>query len=60
MSELAQQLEAKEQQLAQLKENQSKANCSSTYSSPADMRREMEIEELEDEIKALNKKIADN
>ena len=44
--------------LQQLKENQSQANCSSTHSSSADMHREMDMEDLEDEIKSLEKQLA--
>ena len=49
-------LEELRERLTGLKENQSKANCSTSNSSPADMQREMEIEELEDQIKALKGK----
>ncbi len=58
MGDINTKLEEKKGQLHQLRENQSKANCSVTISSAADMRREMEMENLEDEIKALEKQLA--
>jgi hypothetical protein len=46
-------LEAKKERLASLLESKSKANCDTRHLSPADIQREQEIEDLEDEIKAL-------
>ena len=57
MEDITKQLEEKRAQLKQLKKNQSDANCSSTHSSGADMRREMEMEDLEDQIKALENQL---
>ncbi len=46
-------LEAKKARLQTLLESRSKANCDTRNMTSADVRREEEIEELEDEIKAL-------
>lgn len=44
--------------LAALVEARSKANCSSHHSSEADMRREAEIEDVEERIAELEKELA--
>ena len=50
-------LEQKREKLKKLINSRSKANCSTKYSSKADVKREMEIEELEQEIKTLESKV---
>jgi hypothetical protein len=57
MGDVRAELEQKRTRLAGLKESRSKANCSTKYSSAAQMQRELEIEELEDEIKTLEQKV---
>ncbi len=57
MADLRRELKDRKGKLAALKSNQSKANCSTTNSSAADMQREMQIEELEDEIRRLEKQL---
>jgi hypothetical protein len=52
-----QEIQKKKEQLQELVRSRSKANCSSKYSSEIDVRRESEIEDLEDEIKALEAKL---
>ncbi len=46
-------LEQKKAQLQELIRSRPKANCSSKYSSEIDVRRESEIEDLEEEIQTL-------
>ena len=46
-------LDVKKARLESLLESKSKASCDTRHLSAADMRREEEIEDLEDEIKAL-------
>ena len=46
-------LDVKKARLESLLESRSKASCDTRHLSAADMRREEEIEDLEDEIKAL-------
>ena len=46
-------LEVKKARLKFLLESKSKANCDTRHLTAADMQREEEIEDLEDEIKAL-------
>ena len=53
MSEKPTQLQRKKAELSELIKSRSKANCSSRFSSEADVRRESEIEGLEDEIRKL-------
>jgi len=48
-------LEEKREQLRELIRSRSQANCSSKYSSEIDVRRESEIERLEEEIQELEK-----
>lgn len=55
MNTKAEELKLKKAKLQELKKSKSKATCSSTYSSGIDVRRETEIEELEEEIKKLEK-----
>jgi len=57
MVDLRKDLEERKGRLAALRLNKSKANCSTTNSSAADMQREMQIEELEDEIRKLEMKL---
>ena len=58
MGDVTAELAEKRQRLAGLKESRSKANCSTKYSSASQMQRELEIEELEEEIKRLEQKVA--
>ena len=58
MSEIARTLEAKKRQLQALKESRSTASCAREHSSGADVRREIELEELEEEIRGLEKQIS--
>ena len=51
------QLEESRKKLAELNKSRSKANCSSKYSSELDVRRETEIEELEETIEQLEAKL---
>ena len=53
MSRITTELEQKKVKLNELIKSRSKANCSAFYSSEADVRRESEIEDLEDEIREL-------
>jgi len=50
-------LTEKKRKLQELKRARSQATCSSVVSSEIDVRRETEIEELEEEIQELEKKI---
>jgi len=58
MSEIATTLEAKKRELRALKESRSIANCSRGHSTEADVRRELEVETLEDEIRELTKQLS--
>ena len=58
MASILEELEQKKQQLKEIKDLHMSAGCSSSHTSGADMRREMEIEDLEDEIKELEQKAA--
>ena len=58
MSDIQKQIDEKKAQLAELHASKSKANCSDHYSKSSDVNREIQIEELEDEIKALEKQLA--
>lgn len=53
MRDAMSELEQKKAQLQELIRSRPKANCSSKYSSEIDVRRESEIEELEEEIQTL-------
>ncbi|MBF0432755.1 MAG: hypothetical protein HQK83_15835 [Fibrobacteria bacterium] len=55
MSDNAGKLDSKLKELAEIKDLHCKAQCSSSHSSGADMQREMQIEELEEEIAELKK-----
>ncbi len=57
MTDLDQELKEKRQKLLELMELQVKFRHSSEYNSRADDKREMEIEELANEIQALKKNI---
>ena len=57
MTEIEKELQEKKSKLAELIRSRSDANCASKYSSEQDVQRETEVEDLEDEIKALEKKI---
>ena len=57
MEDLNAELKKKKERLEELIKARSKATCSSTYSSKADVDRETEIEELEEEIKTLESKL---
>ena len=57
MSNTKDELAEKKKKLQELIRARSKANCSSVVSSEIDVRRETEIEELEEEIQELEKKI---
>ena len=50
-------LAEKKEKLHELIRSRSQANCSSKYSSEIDVRRETEIEQLEEEIRELEKKL---
>ena len=57
MDNTREELERKKETLRELIRSRSQANCSSTYSSAADVRRESGIEELEEEIERLETQI---
>lgn len=57
MEDLKEKLEAKREKLKALLESRSKANCDTRHLSAADIQREEEIEDLEDEIAVLEKKL---
>ncbi len=57
MEDLKVELETKKAKLRGLIEARSKANCSTRNSSAADVQRETEIEELEEEIQIIESKI---
>ena len=57
MSELQKQLDAKKRELQELIRSRSKATCSDVVSTEVDVRRETRIEELEEEIRELQKKL---
>jgi predicted RNase H-like nuclease (RuvC/YqgF family) len=52
-ADIRKQLEEKRAKLEELKASKPKANCSTQFSSEADVRRETEIEDLEEEIRRL-------
>jgi hypothetical protein len=58
MSELATTLETKKRELRTLKEGRPTAHCSRGHSTDADVRREMEVEALEEEIKELERQLS--
>ncbi len=55
MADLKADLEDKRRQLQELVNSRSGANCSSIHSSGTDVHREMQIEELEEEIERMQK-----
>lgn len=57
MENLAKQLESKQRQLKEMKDNKSDSFCVSEHGSKSNMEFEMKIEELEDEIAELKKKL---
>ena len=57
MSDLENQLDARKRELQELIRSRSKASCSDVVSTGIDVRRETRIEELEEEIQQLQKKI---
>jgi hypothetical protein len=57
MSNLKKELAEKRQLLKQLIRSRSTASCASVVSKEADVRREMEISDLEEEIRKLEEKI---
>lgn len=56
MAKLQDELKEKKRRLQELVRSRSKATCSGIYSSEIDVRRETEIEDLEEEIRKLEKK----
>ncbi len=59
MEDLMKQLEEKEKKLKEMKDNKSGAFCVNEHGSSSNMKFEMEIEELEDEISELKRKLAE-
>ena len=57
MTDIATTLEEKKKRLESLRETRSGAQCARENSSPADVRREVEVAELEEEIKRLETEI---
>ena len=57
MATIAEELKEKKRRLQELVRSRSKATCAGVLSSEIDVRRETEIEELEEEIRRLTKKI---
>ena len=57
MSDLQNQLDARKRELQELIRSRSKASCSDVVSTEIDVRRETRIEDLEEEIQQLQKKI---
>ncbi|MFC1585574.1 hypothetical protein ACFL5V_08520 [Fibrobacterota bacterium] len=60
MSDIIDELQKKKQRLRELKELQIKAHCSVEHSSGENVKREMEIEDLEDEVFDLEKKASES
>jgi hypothetical protein len=58
MTELIKELEEKKKRLRELKDTESSSHCVSVHGSSSYMRHEMEIEELEEEIQDLEKKVS--
>jgi len=56
MKQVSEELKEKKRRLQELIRSRSKANCAGTFSNEIDVRRESEIEELEEQIKRLEKK----
>jgi len=57
MSDMQEKLNSRKKELQELIRSRSKATCSDVVSTEIDVRREMRIEELEDEIKELQAKL---
>ena len=57
MENLAKQLEEKEKRLSEMKRNKSQAFCVDDHGSSSNIKFEMELEELEDEIADLKKRL---
>ena len=57
MSDLQEQMAARKKELRELVRSRSKASCATVVSTEIDVRRETRIEELEEEIQALRKKL---
>jgi predicted RNase H-like nuclease (RuvC/YqgF family) len=57
MVEIEEELKEKKRKLQELVHSRSKATCAGVYSSGIDVRRETEIEELEEDIRRLEKKL---
>ena len=57
MENLKEKIKDRKEKLRTLLESKSKANCDTRHLSAADIQREEEIEDLEDEIAALEKKL---
>ena len=57
MENLKEKIEDRKEKLRTLLESKSKANCDTRHLSAADIQREEEIEDLEEEIAALEKKL---
>ena len=53
-------IEEKKRILQELVNSKSKANCASSHSSGVDVNREMQIEELEEDIQVLEQKVRQN
>lgn len=56
MNKASEELKEKQRRLQELIRSRSQANCAGTFSNEIDVRRETEIEELEEQIKRLEKK----
>ena len=57
MKQLKEELKKKKEILQELNKSRSKAYCSTVLSSETDVQRETEIEELEEDIEKLEKKL---
>jgi polyhydroxyalkanoate synthesis regulator phasin len=57
MSDLQEQVDSRKKELQELISSRSKASCSDVVSTEIDVRREMRIEELEEEIQDLQGKL---
>lgn len=57
MPDLTHELKEKKRMLKELKAARTKATCASVVSTEVDVRRELEVEELESEIEKLEKRL---
>jgi HAMP domain-containing protein len=57
MTKIEDELKEKKRKLQELVRSRSQATCAGVYSSEIDVRRETEIEELEEDIRRLEKEI---